>query len=62
MTLEEHARAIEAAIQAAADEGYELDNGNGNPLFHVELNKVEGGEIVVSPEIPQPISVPYSFY
>lgn len=62
MTLEEHARAIEAAIQAAAEDGYELDNGCGNPLFNVELNKIEGGEIVVSPEVPRPIVVPYSFY
>jgi hypothetical protein len=62
MTLEEHARAIESAIKAAADDGYELDNGCGTPLLHVELNRIEGGVIVVAPEIPQPISVPYSFY
>jgi hypothetical protein len=29
MTLEEHARAIEAAIQAAAEDGYYLDDGDG---------------------------------
>lgn len=27
MTLEEHARAIEAAIHAAADDGFHLDDG-----------------------------------
>ncbi|MER6485725.1 hypothetical protein ABT264_19480 [Streptomyces virginiae] len=37
MTLEEHARAIEAAIKAAADEGYELDNG-ACELPRLELN------------------------
>ncbi|MCY0926237.1 hypothetical protein OTB20_08460 [Streptomyces sp. H27-H1] len=37
MTLEEHARAIEAAIQAAADDGFELDNGYGD-LPRLELN------------------------
>lgn len=41
MTLEEHARAIEAAIQAAADEGFHLDNGNGMPLAKVDLNAVD---------------------
>ncbi|MFJ6720511.1 hypothetical protein [Streptomyces sp. NPDC091259] len=37
MTLEEHARAIEAAIQAAVDDGFELDNGYGD-LPRLELN------------------------
>ncbi|MGW1547505.1 hypothetical protein [Streptomyces sp. NPDC002346] len=40
MTLEEHARAIEAAIQAAADDGFHLDNGHGTPPAHLDLNEV----------------------
>lgn len=47
MTLEEHARAIEAAIQAAADDGYELDNGDGFRAW-LELNKVVDGEFDMS--------------
>ncbi|MEU1254804.1 hypothetical protein ABZ445_16140 [Streptomyces chartreusis] len=62
MTLEEHARAIEAAIQAAADAGYELDNGYGTPLFNVELNKVVDGEFIVAPEYAVRINAPYSYY
>ncbi|WP_405620273.1 hypothetical protein [Streptomyces sp. NBC_00076] len=38
MTLEEHARAIADAIEAAADEGFHLDNGNGNGVRTLELN------------------------
>ncbi|WP_328967942.1 hypothetical protein [Streptomyces sp. NBC_00239] len=41
MTLEEHARAIEAAIQAAADDGFHLDNGNGTAPARLELNEVD---------------------
>ncbi|MFJ6636587.1 hypothetical protein ACIQMR_35265 [Streptomyces sp. NPDC091376] len=41
MTLEEHARAIEEAIQAAADDGFYLDNGNSNGVRALELNKVD---------------------
>ncbi|MFF3140405.1 hypothetical protein ACFVRU_01400 [Streptomyces sp. NPDC057927] len=41
MTLDEHARAIEAAIKAAADEGFHLDDGNRNPLHKVELNQLD---------------------
>ncbi|GAB1326950.1 hypothetical protein [Streptomyces sennicomposti] len=37
MTLEEHARAIEAAIQAAADDGFYLDNGETEAPY-LELN------------------------
>ncbi|MGW6949003.1 hypothetical protein ACWGHD_19015 [Streptomyces xanthophaeus] len=41
MTLEEHARAIEAAIQAAADDGFHMDNGNGIAPGRLELNEVD---------------------
>ena len=44
MTLEEHARAIEAAIRAAADDGCHLDNGEGEPLRTVELTRYDGVE------------------
>jgi hypothetical protein len=34
MSLEEHARAIEAAIKAAADDGFYLDDADGaSPLL-----------------------------
>jgi 2-keto-3-deoxy-6-phosphogluconate aldolase len=62
MTLEDHARAIEAAIKSAAEEGYELDNGAGTPLFAIELNKVVGGEFIVAPEFSVKIYAPYSYY
>jgi hypothetical protein len=45
VNLQQHAKAITAAIQAAHDEGYELDNGEGMPLVELDLNKVEGGHI-----------------
>ncbi|WP_051809737.1 hypothetical protein [Streptomyces sp. NRRL S-378] len=48
MTLEEHARAIEAAIQAAADDGYELDNGSGSPIYRMDLNEVCDGDTTES--------------
>ncbi|MFG3014322.1 hypothetical protein ACGFZB_28665 [Streptomyces cinerochromogenes] len=41
MTLEEHARAIEAAIQAAADDGCFIDNGQGLTPGRMDLNKVD---------------------
>jgi hypothetical protein len=45
VNLQQHAKAITAAIQAAHDEGYELDNGEGMPLVELDLNKVENGRI-----------------
>jgi hypothetical protein len=48
MTLEEHARAIEAAIKAAADDGFELDNTHGDPV-RMELNRVTDGILCVVP-------------
>ncbi|MFE5093237.1 hypothetical protein ACFRCI_23470 [Streptomyces sp. NPDC056638] len=59
MTLEEHAYAIEAAVQAAADDGFELDNGHCEPLYRVELNKVVDRDFVGE---AVRIDVPYSFY
>ncbi|PPS86433.1 hypothetical protein [Streptomyces sp. MH60] len=41
MTLEEHARAVEGAIQAAAADGFYLDNGQGNGVRTLELNHVD---------------------
>ncbi|MEU1074314.1 MULTISPECIES: hypothetical protein [unclassified Streptomyces] len=58
MTLEEHARAIEAALQAAADDGYELDNGDGWSLPTVELNEIREGDFVGE---PVSIQVPCTF-
>jgi hypothetical protein len=40
VTLEEHARAIEAAVYAAADDGFYLDNGQGIPPGRLDLNSV----------------------
>ncbi|MFE0326312.1 hypothetical protein ACFW08_05785 [Streptomyces sp. NPDC058960] len=49
MTIEEHARTIEAAIQAAAADGFELDDTHGNPV-HLELNRVTvDGVLCVTP-------------
>ncbi|MEV5883118.1 hypothetical protein AB0L74_10440 [Streptomyces sp. NPDC052020] len=45
MTLEEHATAIEAAIQAAYEDGYQLDNGFAEPISELELNRVQDGQI-----------------
>lgn len=59
MTLEEHAAAIEAAIQAAADDGFELDNSAGDPV-RVELNRVVDGMLCVVPS-PIPIVTPHSY-
>lgn len=58
MTLEEHARAIEAAIQAAADEGHELDNTYGVPIYKMELNTVVEGEFTDTAQI----GLPYPTY
>jgi hypothetical protein len=41
MTLEEHARAIEAAIQAAAEDGFYLDDGHSNGVRALELNDID---------------------
>lgn len=40
MTLEEHAKAIEAAVNAAREDGFYLDNGRGGPVGLVVLNDV----------------------
>ncbi|MEU1037677.1 hypothetical protein [Streptomyces sp. NPDC005907] len=58
MTLEEHARAIEAAIQAAAEEGHELDNTYGVPIYKMELNTVVDGEFTAT----APIDLPHPTY
>jgi hypothetical protein len=55
MTLEEHAAAIEAAIESAADEGFHLDDGIGNPLRRMELNQVDAaGDPVTWVEVGLP--------
>lgn len=41
MTLEEHARAIEAAIHAAAEDGFYLDNGESKGVRTLELNHTD---------------------
>lgn len=57
MILEEHARAIQAAIQAAAEEGYYLDLGDACALVALELNAVDDrGE----PTAWEEIELPYS--
>jgi hypothetical protein len=57
MTLEEHASAIEAAIQAAAEDGYYLDLGDACALIALELNAVDDrGE----PTSWKEIELPYS--
>ncbi|MFF9653056.1 hypothetical protein [Streptomyces sp. NPDC014622] len=43
MNLQEHAKAIEAAIMAAHRDGYELDNGDAVPIHEMGLNSVEDG-------------------
>lgn len=60
MTLEEHAAAIQAAIQAAADEGYELDNGWGASIDGMELARIVDRVLRVVPE-PVRIHVPRTF-
>lgn len=44
MTLEEHARAIEGAIQAAAEDGFHLDDGQGIPPGRLDLNSVDDAQ------------------
>ncbi|MVO87401.1 hypothetical protein GPA10_22205 [Streptomyces sp. p1417] len=56
MNLIEHARAIEAAIQNAYADGYELDNGSGEPIREMDLNEV-GARVLQdwsSIELPEP--------
>jgi len=59
MTLEEHAHVIEAAIQAAAEDGFELDNGHGDPA-RIELNEVRDGILCVVPSAI-PIVTPHTY-
>ncbi|MYS58695.1 MULTISPECIES: hypothetical protein [Streptomycetaceae] len=56
MTLEEHARAIEAAIKAAYADGYELDNGDCSPIHAMDLNTVNDGWLgrYVEIDLPEP--------
>lgn len=56
MTLEEHARVIEAAIKAAAEEGFELDNTYGVPISTMDLNHVVDGEFmdIAHIDLPRP--------
>ncbi|MFF3416845.1 hypothetical protein ACFYW9_19415 [Streptomyces sp. NPDC002698] len=56
MTLEEHAKAISDAIQAAYDDGFELDNGEGIPPSELDLNKVVDGDIMdwAALDLPKP--------
>lgn len=57
MTLEEHARAIEAAIQAAAKDGFYLDLGDACAVISLELNDVDDrGEPTAWEEIQLPDS------
>ncbi|MFD8595390.1 hypothetical protein ACFV1L_10350 [Kitasatospora sp. NPDC059646] len=58
MTIEEHAKAIQAAIDAAAADGFELDNGCCEPLYRVELNRIVDGDFVGD---PVRIDVPATF-
>jgi hypothetical protein len=41
MTLEEHAAAIEAAINTAAADGFHLDDHAGAPPARLDLNSVD---------------------
>jgi hypothetical protein len=53
MTLEEHARAIEAALQAAADDGFYLDNTDGF-VPELDLNDWEQARVLsVRVDVPQ---------
>lgn len=42
MTLEQHAAAISAAVKAAADEGYFLVDGDGDPA-EIDLTTYDDG-------------------
>ncbi|MFJ8699439.1 hypothetical protein [Streptomyces ardesiacus] len=44
MTLHEHAKAIQDAIQAAYEDGFELDNGDGDPIYEMDLNDWNGSD------------------
>ncbi|MFF9525380.1 hypothetical protein ACF1DV_25875 [Streptomyces achromogenes] len=56
-TLEDHARAIGAAIKAAAEDGFYLDLGDGCAVIALELNDVdERGEPTAWEEIQLPDS------
>lgn len=46
MNLHDHAAAITAAIQAAHDDGFELDNGDGEPIPAMDLNSVDGDQVI----------------
>ncbi len=56
MNLRDHAKAIQSVIMAAANDGFELDNGDGEPIHGLDLNQVDGGTIGdwVSIELPKP--------
>lgn len=58
--IHRYASAIEAAIEAAADAGFELDNGYGVPIFGLELNHIENEDFSGDVESVE-INVPYSF-
>lgn len=45
MTLEEHARAIEAAIWAARADGFEMTDDDGYIIWRAELWEFRDGEI-----------------
>ncbi|QJS09080.1 hypothetical protein HKX69_05715 [Streptomyces argyrophyllae] len=45
MTLEAHAEIISAAIRAAYEDGYELDDGDGGPIYVLELNEIDNGRM-----------------
>ncbi|MEV5319146.1 hypothetical protein AB0K92_16075 [Streptomyces sp. NPDC052687] len=57
MTLEEHARAIEAAIKAAADDGFYLDVGDGCALPALDLNQLHADN---TPMAWEGIELPYN--
>ncbi|MGW6638482.1 hypothetical protein [Streptomyces cyaneofuscatus] len=44
MTIEEHAAAIEAAIKAAYKDGFDLDNGDGDPAT-LDINAYKEGRL-----------------
>jgi hypothetical protein len=54
--LVDHAKAIETAIEAAYDDGFELDNGEGIGIRELDLNAVDDGVIGdwVSINLPAP--------
>lgn len=47
-SIHEHAEAIEAAIWDAYVDGFELDDGDANPIFP-ELNYVKDGDFMAEP-------------